>query len=216
MAEKFKLEDYVDVKTRVAEFYQKYPTGRIISTIIDHAREAGYMFVLMKTEVFRYHDEPLPASTGHAFEINASGPINKTSHVENCETSAVGRALALLNLGIGHSIASREEIEKVQRMTSESDPDTVKKIREIWTENGGTEEQLQAWVKKNNNDVSLDELKGDRQQAMLQVLEQKKLDREAKAKENLETVAGGDTSTEPKPAVEQPPATSEPAETGKP
>lgn len=218
-----RLKDYVDVKTRVGEFYQKYPTGRIIPSIVESDRTAGFMYVMMKAEVFRYHDEPEPAAVGHAFELSyGAGPINETSHIENCETSAVGRALAFLNMGISHAIASREEMEKVQRMTTEGDPEIVEKIRAIWKENGGTEEQLDTWVKKNNNDVGLDDLKGDRQQAMLTVLEAKKAEREEKAKANLTTVSGEAPATEePKaeptpevqPSPQLPPQPEAPGET---
>ena len=48
---------------------------------------------------------------GHAHEVKSSSNINKTSHVENCETSAVGRALAMLGIGIDTSIASANEVE---------------------------------------------------------------------------------------------------------
>lgn len=48
---------------------------------------------------------------GHAHEERASSNINKTSYVENCETSAVGRALAMLGIGIDTSIASANEVE---------------------------------------------------------------------------------------------------------
>ena len=47
---------------------------------------------------------------GHAHEVKSSSNINKTSHVENCETSAVGRALAMLGIGIDSSIASANEV----------------------------------------------------------------------------------------------------------
>lgn len=49
-------------------------------------------------------------STGHAHEVQGSTNINKTSHVENCETSAIGRALAMLGIGIDTSIASANEV----------------------------------------------------------------------------------------------------------
>ena len=49
-------------------------------------------------------------ATGHAHEDRASSNINKTSYVENCETSAVGRALAMLGIGIDTSIASANEV----------------------------------------------------------------------------------------------------------
>ncbi len=48
---------------------------------------------------------------GHAHEEKGSSNINKTSYVENCETSAVGRALALLGIGIDTSIASANEVQ---------------------------------------------------------------------------------------------------------
>jgi hypothetical protein len=80
-----------------------------------------------------------------------------------------------------------------------SNPETVQKITSIWKENGGTDEQLDTWVRKNNNDVALDALSGDRQLAMLQVLETKKAEREAKAAENLNTVAGNAAPVPPTP-----------------
>lgn len=49
-------------------------------------------------------------STGHAHEVQGSSNINKTSYVENCETSAIGRALAMLGIGIDTSIASANEV----------------------------------------------------------------------------------------------------------
>ena len=49
---------------------------------------------------------------GHAHEVKSSSNINKTSHVENCETSAVGRALAILGIGIDTSIASANEVQE--------------------------------------------------------------------------------------------------------
>jgi len=50
-------------------------------------------------------------ATGHAHEVKGSSSINKTSHIENCETSAVGRALAMLGIGIDTSIASANEVQ---------------------------------------------------------------------------------------------------------
>ena len=49
-------------------------------------------------------------ATGHAHEVQGSSNINKTSYVENCETSAIGRALAMLGIGIDTSIASANEV----------------------------------------------------------------------------------------------------------
>jgi hypothetical protein len=74
----------------------------------------------MRAEIYRNQDDASPASTGHAFENRSEGYVNKTSYIENCETSAVGRALALLGYEIKRGIASREEMQKVDRMTGES------------------------------------------------------------------------------------------------
>tara|TARA_R110002050_G_scaffold253989_1_gene392358 strand:- start:128 stop:712 length:585 start_codon:yes stop_codon:yes gene_type:complete len=49
-------------------------------------------------------------ATGHAHEERSNGNINKTSYVENCETSAIGRALAMMGIGIDASIASANEV----------------------------------------------------------------------------------------------------------
>ena len=50
-------------------------------------------------------------ATGHAHEERSSSHINKTSYVENCETSAIGRALAMMGIGIDTSIASANEVQ---------------------------------------------------------------------------------------------------------
>lgn len=50
-------------------------------------------------------------AVGHAHETKSSSTVNKTSYVENCETSAVGRALGMLGIGIDDSIASSDEVE---------------------------------------------------------------------------------------------------------
>ena len=75
-------------------------------------------FVCIKAAVFRCLDDAEPSATGHAFEIRGQGYVNTTSFIENGETSAVGRALANLGFKIENGIASREEMQKVERMTS--------------------------------------------------------------------------------------------------
>lgn len=61
-----------------------------------------------------------PSSTDHAFEVRGRGYVNNTSHIENAETSAIGEALANLRFAIENSIASREDMLKVQRMTAQA------------------------------------------------------------------------------------------------
>ena len=91
-----RLEIYVPVAERIADFYLEYPGGRILTDILDHDREAG--FVVVRAEVYRNSEGTLPSATGHAYEMRSEGHVNKTSYIENGETSAVGRALQ--NLGL--------------------------------------------------------------------------------------------------------------------
>jgi hypothetical protein len=110
-----RFEDYVPVAERLEKFYERFPDGRVITHIIEHNLESG--FILMRAEVYRSPDDAQPAATGHAFEVRGESYVNKTSYIENCETGSVGRALALLGFEVKRGIASREELEKTARMT---------------------------------------------------------------------------------------------------
>src|SRR5919206_3798857 len=111
-----RFEDYVPVAERLEKFYERFSEGRVITHIVQHDLETG--FILMRAEVYRNADDAQPAATGHAFEIRSEGYVQKTSYVEVCETSSVGRALALLGFEVKRGIASREEIEKPVRMAA--------------------------------------------------------------------------------------------------
>ena len=105
----YDLNDYVQVNERIDKFYEKYPEGSIQTEII--LNENG--MVIFKAYAYRDKEDTRPA-TGHAMEKEGSSYINKTSHIENCETSAVGRALAMLGFEIKKSVASREEVENAK------------------------------------------------------------------------------------------------------
>jgi hypothetical protein len=109
-----RFEDYVPVAERLEKFYERFPDGRITTSIVEHNLESG--FVLMRAEVYRSPDDAQPAATGHAFEVRGESYVNKTSYVENAETSSVGRALAMLGFEVKRGIASREELQKTARM----------------------------------------------------------------------------------------------------
>jgi hypothetical protein len=109
-----RFEDYVPVAERLERFYERYPEGRITTSIVQHDLETG--FVLMRAEVYRTPDDAQPAATGHAFEVRGESYVNKTSYIENAETSSVGRALAMLGFEVKRGIASREELQKTARM----------------------------------------------------------------------------------------------------
>jgi hypothetical protein len=109
-----RFEDYVPVAERLEKFYERFPDGRITTSIVEHNLESG--FVLMRAEVYRSPDDAQPAATGHAFEVRGESFVNKTSYIENAETSSVGRALAMLGFEVKRGIASREEVQKTTRM----------------------------------------------------------------------------------------------------
>lgn len=121
---KDRFADYVPVSERLEQFYSDHPEGRILTNIVEHDAENG--FVLIRAEVYRQQDDAVPAATGHAFENRSEGFVNKTSYIENCETSATGRALALLGYEIKRGIASKEEMEKTERMATPEQTDAMK------------------------------------------------------------------------------------------
>ena len=99
-----KGKDYAEVNQRIKAFRMLYPSGTIETELIQN--ENGVC-------IFRaniYDDDKLLA-TGTAYEKENSTFINKTSYIENCETSAVGRALGMAGFGIDTSIASAEEVQ---------------------------------------------------------------------------------------------------------
>ncbi len=105
-----KGKDYVTVAQRILFFNETYPKGCIISEV-NCSDEVGIVRVQAKVYPegigmgLRYF-------TGHAEESRTSSMVNKTSAVENCETSAVGRALGLMGIGIIDGIASADEVHK--------------------------------------------------------------------------------------------------------
>lgn len=97
--------EYAEVNQRIKAFRMVYPSGAIITDMVSN--EGGVC-------VFRatiYDDEAKVIGTGTAYEKEASNFINKTSYIENCETSAVGRALGMCGFGIDTSVASAEEVQ---------------------------------------------------------------------------------------------------------
>lgn len=106
----FDLSDYEPVASRIAKFYDAHPDGRIITELVHY---------LADTAVFRaeLYVGDLLVATGWEEEVRGSSPVNRTSHLANAETGAIGRALANYNLAGSDPSkrASREEMAKVQR-----------------------------------------------------------------------------------------------------
>ena len=94
---------YAEVNSRIKAFRELFPNGTISTEII--SLENG-VCVIKATAL---NEEGAVLGTGHAYEKEGSTFINKTSYIENAETSAVGRALGMVGIGIDTSIASYEE-----------------------------------------------------------------------------------------------------------
>lgn len=125
---RFNLDNYETVESRLHKFWEENPDGRI-QTYVHHYDDNR---VLIVAEVFAHRDHHKPTAVGHAEEVRDASPVNRTSHVENAETSAIGRALA--NWKYASKVQprpSREEMQKVERMTSPTnDAELVTKFRE--------------------------------------------------------------------------------------
>ena len=125
----FNLADYETVDSRIKRFYEDHPEGSITTELVDKTGEVGATRWIVKASVWRARtliegDQSLvaisPDGTGLAFENDGDGMANKTSALENCETSAIGRALA--NIGYsGDKRASREEMVKAKGGVPESE-----------------------------------------------------------------------------------------------
>jgi hypothetical protein len=126
MAEKYSLEDYETVESRLRRLYEKYPTARLLTELI-YQDERRFI-----TKSFLYLDpkDNTPHSTGFAEEIVGAGFVNKTSALENCETSSIGRCLSNSVLCLGAPVGKRpsqEEMQKVERYKAEPRKSPVKK-----------------------------------------------------------------------------------------
>lgn len=99
-----KGKDYAEVNQRIKAFRMVHPNGRII-TELTSLKDGVCIF---RASIYNDQDELL--GTGTAYEKENSTFINKTSYIENAETSSVGRALGMLGFGIDTSVASAEEV----------------------------------------------------------------------------------------------------------
>lgn len=113
-----KGKEYAEVNQRIKAFRMIHPEGKIETEIMSNTDGV----CLMKAVVCDKDGNML--GTGHAYERESSSFINKTSYIENCETSAVGRALGMCGIGIDASVASYEEVANAIEQQSGLKPAT--------------------------------------------------------------------------------------------
>ena len=154
-----KGKQYIDVSQRVKAFRCVYPQGCIETEMISN--ENGLCIFRAKA----YNEEGKLLATGTAYEKESSSFINKTSYIENCETSAVGRCLGMAGFGIDTSIASANEVlnaianqnapTKAQTQSKQNTPsrskvlseDQIKALYEVSEKAGYNAARLVALVK---------------------------------------------------------------------
>lgn len=107
-----KGKKYAEVHQRIKAFRMCYPEGSIV-TDLKHDKDGRCVFTA--TVYAEYPSKIL--GTGTAYESESSSYINKTSYMENCETSAVGRALGMCGFGIDGSVSSAEEANNAKELT---------------------------------------------------------------------------------------------------
>ena len=137
-----KGKQYAPVTERIKAFRMIHPEGGITTEIVSIEGGVCVIRAMVTTA------EGQVLGTGTAYEKESSSYINKTSYIENCETSAVGRALGMAGYGIDGSMASAEELlnaMKQQEDIKRAEAETVKQFGESATnDNGAT---LQAFAK---------------------------------------------------------------------
>lgn len=102
--------EYVDVASRIQTFRDEYKDHKILTSVVKLEKyNEKHMYALVKAEI--QNADNFVIATGNALEVEGSNTINKTSFLENAETSAVGRALAFLGIGSSESVATKEEVE---------------------------------------------------------------------------------------------------------
>lgn len=146
-----KGKKYAEVNQRIKAFRKINPNGKIVTDIVEQSNGA----VIMKTTVYDESDKVI--ATGMACEKEGSNNINKTSFIENCETSAVGRALGMCGFGIDCAVASKEEVESKEETAARMEKELEKmsvdyvKLRTTLSELGCDfrSEETNAWITNN-------------------------------------------------------------------
>jgi hypothetical protein len=107
----FNLDDYETVEERLIKFWKDHPDGQIHTKVLEHTSSR----FIVEASIYRTEADVRPWTTGLAEETVQGRGVNATSALENCETSAIGRALANAGYATKGKRASREEMSKVAK-----------------------------------------------------------------------------------------------------
>lgn len=153
-----KGKEYVEVNERVKYFRDVYAGWSIETEMLSNDDGVCVFKATVKD------DSGAIKSVGHAYERESSSFINKTSYIENCETSAVGRALGFLGIGIDVSIASSDEVLNAvnnQGESTTSNKINFKEVREKLTEIDDIDELNKYWFSLKLTEKQAEVLKSD-------------------------------------------------------
>jgi hypothetical protein len=116
----FDLSNYETVEQRLVRWWAAYPNGRVYTCMMNYTGDACVFYA----ELYADKEDKVPVATGYAEEVKSDRGVNSTSFVENCETSAIGRAIANCPLQAPASgpRPSRNEMQKVERLTTSPQP----------------------------------------------------------------------------------------------
>ena len=135
----FNLQDYETVESRLEKWWKDYPDGRV-ATKLEQASDTRY---IVSAELFKTEADAKACATGLASESISDRGVNSTSALENCETSAIGRALANAGYAAKGKRASREEMTKVVQLQAVPPSFTVERTEPLPISN-------EDWVKAAN------------------------------------------------------------------
>ena len=146
-------KEYNTVDQRISGFRELFPNGSIQTEIVSldkviepSGKESGV--VLIKATA--YDDNGKILATGHALEKESASYINQTSYIENCETSAIGRCLGIIGIGLTDAVASAEEIkgqiDAEQKRTDDNINGTYDELKDLYDKAGGKD--FNKWIKE--------------------------------------------------------------------
>ena len=149
-----KGKQYSEVNQRIKAFRMVYPTGTIKTEMISN--ENGVCVF----RAFVFNEQGGLLATGTAYEKENSTFINKTSYIENCETSALGRALGIAGFGIDTSVASAEEVQNAINNQGDDKLELMSKMNRLVVDTDTNEEDLLTYYGvESNNQMSVAQLK---------------------------------------------------------
>ena len=132
-----KGKEYAEVNQRIKAFRSICPNGCIETCLVSNANGVCVFSAVVRDENGKV------LGTGHAYEKENSSFINKTSYIENCETSAVGRALGMCGIGIDVSLASYEEVANaIKQQEEKPTKENIETLRALAKQKGVSEDKL--------------------------------------------------------------------------